>query len=295
MKRKNLITLLVLALCAALALAACSKDEPAAEGSLEQQIAALTQENAALKEQVEVLTRQLESIQNAVLVSWDLNATASADRGSAVISFTATPAAAPEGQTVSLVVLLNGFEAESTQCAPENGTYHGTLTLPAADGYSYYCLISNPDGAQQQIPLVTPDNTEDLRLVNLSTSLSGYSNLVVENWEYKNDQLSVLSGFFQAQLPLITGDGTAVTAQKAELVLVHNGQEIARQALTLTPGEADGTYEAAIADIVFSAPALEDDHQLDLVLEIALSSGEPLRNNSCSWYYIDGGLTMIVG
>ena len=79
MKRKNLITLLVLALCAALALAACSKDEPAAEGSLEQQIAALTQENAALKEQVEVLTRQLESIQNAVLVSWDLNATASAD------------------------------------------------------------------------------------------------------------------------------------------------------------------------------------------------------------------------
>ena len=90
-------------------------------------------------------------------------------------------------------------------------------------------------------------------------------------------------------------DGSAVTAQKAQLVLLHNGEEVSRQDLTLTAGEADGTFEAPISAVTFTTPALEDDHQLDLVLEISLSAGDPLTNNSCSWYYIDGGLTMVVG
>lgn len=294
MKRKNLISLLALALCALLALTACGKED-AATTALEQQVAALTQENAALKEQIDVLTRQLESIQSAVLVSWDLTATASADRSDATISFTAVPATNPEGQTVSLVVTLNGFEAESVLCAPNGDSYHATLTLPAADGYSYYCLISNASGAQQQIPLITPDNTQDLTLINLSSSLSGYGNLMVESWSYKNDTLTIQTGYYQVQLPLISESGSAVTALKAELVLMHNGQELARQELPLTAGEAEGTYESAIADISFTTPKLEDDHQLDLVLEITLSSGSPLSNSSCSWYCIDGGLTMVVG
>jgi len=290
---KKLSTLLALLLCAMLVLSACQKEAPA--NDYEQQIAALTQENAALKEQIDVLTRQLESIQNAVLTDWDLTAKASSDRSSAVISFSAVPAVAPEGQTVSLVVLLNGFEAESVQCAPQDGTYYGTLTLPAADGYSYYCLITNPDGAQQQIPLITEDDSEDRSLIDLSASLSGYCHLMVEDWKFEGTTLTVNSAYFQAMLPMLSQDGSAVTAQKAQLVLLHNGQEVARQDLTLTAGEAEGSFEAPISGVTFTTPALEDDHQLDLVLEISLSAGDPLSNNSCSWYYIDGGLTMVVG
>lgn len=291
--KKNLSALLALLLCAMLVLPACQKEAPA--NDYEQQIAALTQENAALKEQVDVLTRQLESIQNAVLTDWDLTAKASSDRNSAVLSFSAVPAVAPEGQTVSLVVLLNGFEAESVQCAPQDGTYYGTLTLPAADGYSYYCLITNPDGAQQQIPLITEDNSEDRTLIDLSASLYGYCHLMVEDWTFEDGTLTVNSAFFQAMLPMLSQDDSAVTAQKAQLVLLHNGQEVDRQDLTLTAGEAEGTFEAPISAVTFTTPALEDDHQLDLVLEISLSAGDPLTNNSCSWYYIDGGLTMVVG
>lgn len=291
--KKKLFALLALMLCAMLVLSACQKDAPA--NDYEQQIAALTQENAALKEQVDVLTRQLESIQNAVLTGWDLTATASSDRNSADLSFSAVPAVAPEGQTVSLVVLLNGFEAESVLCAPENGTYYGTLTLPAADGYSYYCLITNPDGAQQQIPLITEDNSEDRTLIDLAASLYGYCHLMVEDWKFEGTTLTVDSAYFQAMLPVLSQDGAAVTAQKAELVLLHNGQEVGRQELTLTAGEAEGAFEAQINAVTFTTPALEDDHQLDLVLEISLSAGDPLTNNSCSWYYIDGGLTMVVG
>ena len=292
--KKKLSALLALMLCALLVLSACGK-EGSADATLEQQVAALTQENEALKEQIDVLTRQLESIQNAVLTNWDLKATATADRNDAVITFSAVPAVAPEGQTVSLVVLLNGFEAESVQCAPEDGTYHGTLTLPAADGYSYYCLITNPDGAQQQIPLITEDNSEDRTLIDLSASLYGYCHLMVEDWKFEGTTLTVNSAFFQAKLPMLSQDGSAVTAQKAQLVLLHNVQEVSRQDLTLTAGEAEGTFEAPISAVTFTTPKLEDDHQLDLVLEITLSAGDPLTNNSCSWYYIDGGLTMVVG
>ena len=250
--KKKLFALLALMLCAMLVLSACQKDAPA--NDYEQQIAALTQENAALKEQVDVLTRQLESIQNAVLTDWDLTAKASSDRNSAVLSFSAVPAVAPEGQTVSLVVLLNGFEAESVQCAPQDGTYYGTLTLPAADGYSYYCLITNPDGAQQQIPLITEDNSEDRTLIDLSASLYGYCHLMVEDWTFEDGTLTVNSAFFQAMLPMLSQDDSAVTAQKAQLVLLHNGQEVDRQDLTLTAGEADGTFEAPIGAVTFTTP-----------------------------------------
>ena len=291
--KKKLSALLALMLCALLALSACQKEAPT--NDYEQQIAALTQENAALREQIDVLTRQLESIQNAVLTDWDLSATASSDRNSAVLSFSAVPAVAPEGQTVSLVVLLNGFEAESVQCAAQDGTYYGTLTLPAADGYSYYCLITNPNGAQQQIPLITEEHSEDRTLIDLSASLYGYCHLMVEDWSFEGTTLTVNSAFFQAKLPMLSQNGSAVTAQKAELVLLHNGQEVSRQALTLAAGEAEGTFESQISAITFTTPALDDDHQLDLVLEITLSAGDPLTNNSCSWYYIDGGLTMVVG
>ena len=294
MNRKNLSALAALLLCAVLVFTGCGKETPAAT-DYEQQIAALTQENAALKEQIEVLTQQLESIQNAVLTDWDLTAVASPKQDSALISFTAIPAAAPEGQTVSLVVMLNGFEAESVQCTPVNGGYYGELQLPAADGYSYYCLIANPDGAQQQIPLITEDNTEDRTLIDVASSLSGYCHLMVEDWEYSNGTLTVNAGYYQAMTPKLTPDGSAVVAMKAELVLLHNGEEVSRQELPLTAGEAEGTIEGTVSAISFTTPKLEDDHQLDLVLEIAVAGGESLRNNSCSWYYIDGGLTMVVG
>ena len=95
--------------------------------------------------------------------------------------------------------------------------------------------------------------------------------------------------------PKLTPDGSAVVALKAELVLLHNGEEVSRQELPLTAGEAEGTIEGTVNAISFTTPKLEDDHQLDLVLEISITGGEPLTNNSCSWYYIDGGLTMVVG
>ena len=107
--------------------------------------------------------------------------------------------------------------------------------------------------------------------------------------------LSVSRQVIVGDIALLRASGSPIEATKAALVLMHNGQEVSRQELPLVAGEAEGTYEASIINIPFTTPALEDDHQLDLVLEITLSAGDPLTNNSCSWYYIDGGLTMVVG
>ncbi len=290
--KKNLSALLALLLCAMPVLSACQKEAPA--NDYEQQIAALTQENAALKEQVDVLTRQLESIQNAVLTDWDLTAKASSDRNSAVLSFSAVPAVAPEGQTVSLVVLLNGFEAESVQCAPQDGTYYGTLTLPAADGYSYYCLLSSPNGSRQ-LPLTGP-NTPDAGIpVYLQTSLSAYSNLVVNNWiENPGSTLVLTDAYAQVQLPQISADG-AVQIVTAEVVLRLNGVESARIPIKLAPSEVAGSFDLTITDLQIPMPELEQGDVLELSLEVNLSDGRRLNAFGITWTSENGKLTSAVG
>jgi len=52
---------------------------------------------------------------------------------------------------------------------------------------------------------------------------------------------------------------------------------------------------AAPAPAPVSMPAMEDDHQLDLWLEVTLSSGNPLRVNGGSWYSSNGQLQLVVG
>lgn len=295
MNRKNLVSVAALILAAALIFAGCGAAAETSEDDLLQRIATLEQENETLKNQVEVLTAQLESIQSAVLTDWTLKAVASEDRGSAVVSFTAVPATQSEGQTVSLIVTLNGFEAESVQCAPDGERYLATLELPAIDGYSYFCLITSDSGNQQQIPLVTPDNGVNDALVNLSTSLNAYCNLFVESWKVSDSKLIVESGYIQAQMPMISTGGENVTATKAELVFLQNGEELERAAVTLADSEAEGAYEAAVENAEFTLPKLEDDHQLDLVLEVQLSDGSTITFNGCSWYVNSGELNPVMG
>lgn len=295
MNRKNLLSLTALLLAAVMLLVGCgSKTDPAQEDAL-QRVAALEQENEDLRNQVEILTDQLEALQSAVLTDWSLKATAQEDRGGAIITFTAVPASQSEEQTVSLIVTLNGFEAESVQCAADGDRYVASLELPAADGYGFFCLISTGSGNQQQIPLVTPDNGQDDDLVNLGTSLNAYCNFFVDSWKADGDKLTVESGFIQAQMPMISTGDEAVTAVKADLVFMHNGEEADRISVTLNDGEAEGSYEAAVTDAVFTLPKLEDDHQLDLVLEVQLSDGSAISYNGCSWYVNGNELNPVMG
>ena len=294
MKRRNILSLIALVLVLAMVMAGCGSKTEGAD-TPEQQIAALKQENEQLRSQIETLTRQLESLQSAILTDWSLNALASSDRTSATITFTAVPASESEGQTMSLVVNLNGLEAESVPCTMDGSRYTATVELPAADGYSFYCLLTGPTGTQQQIPLITPDAPGDGSLINLGSSLSAYCSLFVDKWNYNDGKLTVENAYVQAQMPVISTGGDNVTPSSAALVLLHNGQEVERRELTLNSGEGDGSFEANISNLSFTTPKLEEDHQLDLELVITLSDGSTLSYNGCSWFVTDGSLNPVMG
>lgn len=291
MKRTNLISVIALLLAMVLCLSACGSKEEAPAVDYEAQIAALQQENQNLRDQLAAVQAELEAIQAAALADWSLTAQATADRSGATITFSA---AATSEQTMDLVVTLNGLEAESVRCDNDGSRCTAIVELMGADGYSYYCIITSADGAQQTIPLYTTDKPGDGTLVNLGSSLVAYCNLFIEQWEKQGDKLVILSGFIQAQMPRISA-GEQVDATEAQLLFLHNGQEIDRQILSLPVGESSGSYELVLENISFSLPKLEDDHQLDLVLQVPLSNGSAISYNGCSWYCNSGELNPVMG
>ena len=294
MKRRSILSLVALVLVFTMVMAGCGSKTGDAD-TPEQQIAALEQENELLRAQIETLTRQLESLQSAILTDWSLNALATSDRTAATITFTAGPVSESEGQTLSLIVNLNGLEAESVPCTMDGSRYTATVELPAADGYSFYCLLTGPTGTTQQIPLITPDDPGDGSLVNLGSSLSAYCSLFVDKWDYSDGKLTLENAYVQAQMPIISTGGDNVTPSSATLVFLHNGQELERKELTLDSGEGEGSYEATISGLAFSTPKLEEDHQLDLELVITLSDGSSLSYDGCSWFATDGSLNPVMG
>lgn len=294
MKRRSILSLVALVLVFTMVMAGCGSKTGDAD-TPEQQIAALEQENELLRAQIETLTRQLESLQSAILTDWSLNALATSDRTAATITFTAVPASESEGQTLSLIVNLNGLEAESVPCTMDGSRYTATVELPAADGYSFYCLLTGPTGTTQQIPLITPDDPGDGSLVNLGSSLSAYCSLFVDKWDYSDGKLTLENAYVQAQMPIISTGGDNVTPSSATLVFLHNGQELERKELTLDAGEGEGSYEATISGLAFSTPKLEEDHHLDLELVITLSDGSSLSYDGCSWFVTDGNLNPVMG
>ena len=294
MRRKNILSFVAVVLVLAMVMAGCGSKTADAD-TPEQQIAALKQENEQLRSQIDTLTRQLESLQSAILTDWSLNALASSDRTAATLTFIAVPASESEGQTLSLIVNLNGLEAESVPCTMDGSRYTATVELPAADGYSFYCLLTGPTGTMQQIPLITPDNPGDGSLINLGSSLSAYCSLFVDKWNYNDGKLTVENAYVQAQMPVISTGGDNVTPSSAALVFLHNGQELERKELTLNDGEGDGSFEATISGLSFATPKLEEDHHLDLELVITLSDGSTLSYDGCSWFVADGNLNPVMG
>ena len=296
--KKNLISvLLVLVMIAALMLSVTGCKEETAD-ERDALIAQLQEENAALQAQVEALTTEIETMkQRAALQRWDLTADVWSDGNGATVTFTAVPVTYVPGQSAALSVRMGDLEAESAVCLwdAEKEAFVGSVELSAADGYSYYCILTSTDGSQDEIVLDGPEHTRNENLVFLGTSLTAYANLIVEKWETAGNMLNVGSGFIQVQTPRLSAAGTAVTPARAELVFQLNGEEIARKEVSLPQGEAQGSYELALENFGFEMPAMEDDYQLDLWLEVALSNGNSISVCGGSWYYNSGELLLVVG
>lgn len=257
--------------------------------------AQLQEEIAELQRQVEDLSARLQALeQNSGLKSWDLQASA-ASSDTVTVTLTATPVAYVSGQIAHFQVCLDGQEMASTQCAWDGASYTASLDLPAEDGYSYYCILTAADGTSEQIALNTPENPVSDALVYLASSLSAYGNVIVEDWKYDADNLTLISGYIQVQTPRIPVNGELLTVTKSELVLYYGNTVLERQALVLPAGEGEGSYELALASVPFPMPEMEDGSQLELWLEVTLSDGQTMALNGGSWYNNSGILELNVG
>ncbi|MBQ2855215.1 MAG: hypothetical protein IJE81_07060 [Oscillospiraceae bacterium] len=297
MKKNIFSIMLLIVMIAALMVSAtgCGKNEEAAdEAAL--RIAELEQQNADLQKQIEALTAELNGMkQRAALQNWNLTADAWNDGNGATVTFTATPINYVEGQRAALSIRMGDLEAESTNCVWDGSSFVGSVELSAADGYSYYCILTNLDGSQEEIVLNSPENTTNETLVYLGSNLTTYANMVVEDWSSANGKLVIGSGYIQAQMPRLSAGGTAPSVTRTELVLHLNGEEVDRQEVVLTAGEGKNSYETTVSNLSFSVPAMEDEHQLDLWLEITLSNGNIVSASGGSWYSNSGELQLVVG
>ena len=296
MKKNIFSIMLIMLMVASLMIFATGCDSGAASAESEARIAELEQENAALKAQLEALNAEMGRMnQEAALQDWSLDAAAWADGNGATVTFTATPIDYVDGQRAALSVRMGDLEAESTNCVWDGTAFTGSVELGAADGYSYYCVLTNLDGSQAEVELNSPDNITDEMLVYLGSSLSTYANLVVEDWEASATSLNLRSGYIQVQMPRMAHNNAAADISGAALVLQLNSEEVSRQAVTLEAGEGTGSYETSISGISFEMPAMEDDYQLNLWLEVTLNSGTTLSVSGGSWYSNNGELQLVVG
>lgn len=274
MKRKNLFAVLALALVFTLAFAACGNKD-AAETTAE--------------------TQAVNTDQPLELSDWGLTAETWSSPNGATVHLTATPTYYAEGQTAEFVVRLEGEETERAACDWDGTTYTASVELNAADGYCYYVVLTSSDDGQIEVPINTPTVPTDDALINMASSLESYCNVMVEDSTGADGKLTITGGSVEVQVPRISDGGEPITCGAAVLVLTYNGEEVATAEVTLSETETMGFYKAEIKDVAFDIPAMEDDEQLVLRMDVTLSNDQTLTALGCTWSYIDGQLLSAVG
>lgn len=259
-----------------------------------QRLEELYQENARLQDQILELEARLDQLMTtSSLKDWELTAASWADSTGADVTLTAVPSEYQPGMGATLLVMLGDRQAASVPCVWDGNVFKGTANLNAADGYSYFCLLSGPNGVQQ-LSLMTPDSENAGILVYLQSALSSYCNLLINDWVEQSGTSVILTGAYaQVQLPQIQGQELTFVTQ--ELVLRLNGQVSAKVPIVLSPSEVAGSYEVIINNLHLPMPELDDSDNLELYLEITLSDGRHLQAFGIGWYLENGKLSSSVG
>lgn len=254
----------------------------------------LYRENHALRAQIEELNTQLNQVITvSTLQEWELDVSPWADSTGADVTFTAVPSEFRSGVSAELLVLLDGIQVSSTPCLWDGSSFTATVSLDAADGYCYYCLLTSPGGTQQ-LTLATPDSPDAGTPVYLQSGMQSYCNLVISDWAQEDGSLVLSSAYAQVQLPQISAAGT-VQIISTELVLRLNGEDSTRVPITLNPSEVANSFDATLSDLSLPMPELDNADSLELYLEVVLSDGRHLQAFGISWYLENGRLQSVVG
>lgn len=229
------------------------------------------------------------------LSDWSMSASTWSSPNGATIHVSAVPAAYADGLIAAFEVRLNGEDVAVVPCEWDGTVFTASAELNAADGYSYYIVLTAPDGTSEEIGINTASQPTVEAFVNMETALASYCSVTVEESAFEGGKLTLASGKVQVQAPTITDDSEVITCTKAELVLLFNGETLDTESLTLSETETAGLFEAQLQDIIFDVPEMEDDQQLDLYLNVTLSNDQILSAFGGNWFYNNQDLLPVVG
>ena len=238
---------------------------------------------------------ELTAGQSLELTSSTLTATTWSSPNGATVHLTAVPNGYSEGQSAAFIVRLDGEEAANVPCDWNGGTYTASADLNAADGYCYYVLLTAADGTQTEIAINTPTAPADDALINMESSLTSYCNMTVESASQDGSTLTITAGSVDVQAPRITDGGKTITCSKAELVLSFDEEIVGTAQLKLEEAEIPGSYTANISGVSFTIPAMEDDQQLSIRLDVTLSNDQFLTAPGGTFYFLNGEMVSSVG
>lgn len=293
-KKKNGLGLTLSLVCALAALALSVFSFTSIPEDQSHLIDDLYAKNAQLQERVEQLEGKLDQLMTAVsLQSWTLDVAPWPDSTGADVTLSAAPSVYQPDFQASFVVMLEGKQVISQQCQWDGTAFVTTVSVNAADGYSYYCDLTTPAG-NQRLPLTGPDSDDAGAAVYLGSSLSAYCNLVVNNWDEKDGALMLTDAYAQVQLPRISSEG-AVEIAAAEIVLRLNGAGSSRIPIQLAPSEVAGSLELIITDLEIPMPELREGDVLELFLEVTLTDGRHLNAFGITWRMEEDRLSSAVG
>lgn len=229
------------------------------------------------------------------LSSWEMSATTWSSPNGATVHLQAVPTRFAEGDGARFVVRLEGEETASVPCTFADGHYSASADLNGEDGYCYYVILTAADGTETEVAVNTPSQITDETLVNLASSLDSYCTVTVDGSQFSGGSLKLTSGSALVQLPRIANAGEAVTCTDARLTLSHNGEMLMQHTVTLVEPDENNQCVLELAGSSFSVPALEDDQQLHLSLDVTLSNGQILNAAVGTWIYSAGELLAAVG
>lgn len=278
------MTILAAVLVLAVALTACGGEKTPAETTATAAAAVTT-----------VPTEATAAAQPLELTDWVMNANTWSSPNGATIHISATPNYHEEGQKADFVVRLNSEEIFRAPCQWDGTSYTASADLNAADGYCYYVVLTTVDGAVSEVAVNTPEEPTDEAFVNMASALESYCTVIIEESSFDSGKLTLTSGNVQVKTPTITNEGEAITCQEAVLVLTFDGEATDQEALTLTPTDTAGLFEATLNNLVLDVPKLENNQKVELVLNVTLTNGQSLSAFGGNWSYDNEGLLPAFG
>ncbi len=229
------------------------------------------------------------------LSDWSMSASTWSSPNGATIHISAVPETYADGLIAAFEVRLNGEDVAVVPCEWDGTVFTASAELNAADGYSYYVVLTAADGTTEEIAVNTASQPTVEAFVNMETALASYCSVTVEESTFEGGKLTLATGKAQVQAPTITNNNEVISCAKAELVLLFNGETLDTESLTLSETETAGLFEAQLQNITFDVPEMEDDQKLDLYLNVTLSNDQVLSAFGGNWFYNNQGLLPVVG